>query len=116
MPAGELGGGTDPCGVLEIARDEFLFICHMQPRSLSVRVGDAVAAGAAIGRVGQSGNTRAHIHLHLQTTSEVVIGEGLPLYYHDYRVDGQAVERGMPTGGVTGGQIVDHVGTTTSSS
>ena len=40
--------------------------------------------------------------------------EGIPLYFHDYKVDGQFVERGMPTGGVseTGwtGQVVEHAG------
>lgn len=97
MPPGQLGGGTNPCGnhvVLEVARDEFLFICHLQRGSVRVRVGQAVGAGDMIGRVGNSGNTsEPHVHLHLQTTSKPMLGEGIPMYFHDYSVDGRIVER-----------------------
>ena len=112
MPPGQLGGGTDPCGnqvVLEVARAEFLFICHIQSGSVQVRVGQSVSAGEAIGRVGNSGNTsEPHVHLHLQTTSEPVFGEAIPMYFHDYRVDDCVVDRGMPRGGVGEGVVVEH--------
>jgi hypothetical protein len=40
-------------------------VVHLRRGSAAVRVGDTVAAGAAIGRVGNSGfSTRPHVHLH----------------------------------------------------
>jgi hypothetical protein len=74
-----------------------------------------------IGRVGNSGNSsEPHVHLHLQDTSAPYLGEGIPFYFHDYRVNGVEVERGMPYGGrarrsrrwpgAFTGQIVEHVG------
>jgi hypothetical protein len=43
------------------------------------------------------------------------LGEGIPLYFYDYRVDGRVVERGMPSGGMSllegpVGQVVEHAG------
>jgi murein DD-endopeptidase MepM/ murein hydrolase activator NlpD len=103
MPPGRPGGGTEPCGnqvVLEVASGEFLFICHLQRHSLQVAEGNMVAAGQVLGRVGNSGNTsQPHVHLHLQTGPQAGRGEGIPMYFHDYRVDGRTMERGMPTGG-----------------
>jgi murein DD-endopeptidase MepM/ murein hydrolase activator NlpD len=112
VPAGKLADGTNPCGnhlVLEVASNEFLFICHIQPQSIAVIAGDHVTAGQIIGRVGNSGNTsQPHVHLHLQTTAEPVTGEAIPLFFHEYRVDGQTIERGIPTGG-NKQQIVEQV-------
>ena len=75
-----------------------------------------VTAGQAVGKVGNSGNTsEPHLHVHLQDGPPTdLMVEGIPLYFHDYKVGGQVVERGMPTGGVneTGwaGQVVEHTG------
>lgn len=118
MPIGVLGGGSHPGGnhvILEVASSEYLFICHMQPRSITVKAGDAVQVGQIIGAVGNSGNTsEPHIHVHLQDTPISYIAEGIPFYYYHYRVDGELVECGIPTGGVAGGkwggQVVEHVG------
>jgi hypothetical protein len=53
--------------VLEVAPREFLFIAHLQPRSIRAAAGDRVAAGDVIGRVGNSGNSsEPHVHVHLQ--------------------------------------------------
>lgn len=95
-----LGG----CGnriVLEVAEDEFLFLCHLRAGSIAVRPGASVRAGQPIARVGNSGNsTEPHLHVHLQTTPRPEIGEGIPFYFHDYRDASGFVERGMPTGGM----------------
>ena len=119
MRIGELGGGTDPGGnqvVIEVAPGEYLILCHLQTGSVAVKVGDRVTAGQVVGKVGNSGNTsEPHLHIHLQDgpPSDLMV-EGIPLYFHDYRVNGQIVERGMPTGGVGetnwAGQVVEHAG------
>ena len=81
MPPGELGGR--PAGgnqiALEVAPREFLFLCHLQPGSITVQPGDQVAAGQVLGRVGNSGNTsEPHLHIHLQDSPNGDEGEGIP--------------------------------------
>jgi hypothetical protein len=86
--------------VLEVAPGQFLFIAHLQPGSLSVVPGDRAEAGQVLGRVGNSGNSsEPHVHMHLQDTSTPFFGEGIPFYFHGYRVAGVEMERGMPLGG-----------------
>jgi murein DD-endopeptidase MepM/ murein hydrolase activator NlpD len=88
--------------VLEVAPEEFLFIAHLQPGSITVRSGDRVSAGQAIGRAGNSGNSsEPHVHVHLQDRLTPAFGEAIPFYFHGYRLDGREVVRGMPRGGRT---------------
>lgn len=103
MPIGALGGGTDPHGnhiIIEVAPKEFLILCHLQPKSIKVKVGDMVKEGQELGLIGNSGNTsEPHLHIHLQDTRKLSIGEGIPLKFHHYTVDGKYVDVGIPTGG-----------------
>jgi hypothetical protein len=86
--------------VLDVAPGQFLFIAHLQPGSLAVAEGDRVRAGQVLGRVGNSGNSsEPHVHLHLQDTPTPFFGEGIPFYFHGYRVSGVEMQRGMPLGG-----------------
>ena len=112
MPPGKLGGS--PAGgnqlVITVAPGQYLFLCHLQPGSIRVRKGDAVRAGQAVARGGNSGNTsEPHLHVHLQDTPEDGWGEGIPLYFHDYRLAGQIIRRAIPLGGERP-QIVEHAG------
>jgi energy-coupling factor transporter transmembrane protein EcfT len=118
MPVGELGGGKEPVGnhvILEVAPKEFLFICHLQPKSIKVKVGDIVKQGQELALVGNSGNTsEPHIHMHLQDTDVQGIGEGIPMHFYGYDVNGRFVEKGIPTGGIDGNgkataQTIRHV-------
>ena len=85
---------------IEVAPGEFLFVGHLQPGTVTVGIGDRVAAGQLLGRVGNSGNSsEPHVHLHLQDTPEPWFGEGIPFHFHGYRHDRRLVERGMPRGG-----------------
>jgi murein DD-endopeptidase MepM/ murein hydrolase activator NlpD len=104
--------------IVRVAPNEFLFIAHLQRGSIAVAPGERVRAGQPIGRVGNSGNTsEPHLHLHLQDTPTPYLGEGIPLYFRNYRAGGRFVDRGMPTGGRNGrlhsgpfsGQIVEQV-------
>jgi len=52
---------------------------HLRPGSVQVRAGDAVAAGAWLGAVGNSGNTgEPHLHIHAQRPGPI----GAPLGGH----------------------------------
>ena len=100
---------------IEVGPAEYLFLGHLQPGSVTVRVGDRVAAGQPLGRVGNSGNSsEPHVHLHLQDSMDPYFGEGIPFFFHDYRHDGRLVERGMPEGGRRRGRYrgerIVHVG------
>jgi hypothetical protein len=108
MPIGVLGGGSlsNPGGnliIIEVAPKEFLVICHLQPKSVKVQVGDSIKQGQELALVGNSGNTsEPHIHIHLQNrnTIDAFAIEGIPLYFHNYLTeDGKLVEKGIPTGG-----------------
>jgi len=93
--------------VLDFGGGEYGFLAHMRRNSIEVRTGDRVAAGAKIGRCGNSGNTsEPHLHFHLQTTPVLGDGEGLPGSFTDYVADGKAVERGEPVRG----QVVSPAG------
>ncbi|MCE9527133.1 MAG: M23 family metallopeptidase [Planctomycetales bacterium] len=112
MPIGQLGG--TPTGgnqiVLEVAPQQFLFLCHLQPGSIAVQPGDQVAQGQMLAKVGNSGNTsEPHLHIHLQDTEEEDLGEGIPLYFHSYQSAGRFVDRGLPRGGFTRGQLVGEI-------
>lgn len=113
VPIGVWGGGTNPGGnhvVLEVAPEQFLFICHMQPGSITVKSGESVVAGQMIGRVGNSGNTsEPHIHIHLQNGSFPFLAEGIPLYFYHYCIGEKIVDRGIPTGGINKGQWAGQI-------
>ncbi len=112
-PVGRRRGPTRVAGnhvVLEVAPNEFLFVNHLQPGTLSVRVGDGVNAGQELGRVGNSGSSsEPHVHIHLQSAPRLHLAEGIPLYFHCYRQGGNLVRRGMPTGGMENDSFVGHV-------
>lgn len=118
MPIGVMGGGKDAGGneiVMEVGPNQFLFLCHLQAGSITVKPGDRVATGHVLGHIGNSGNTsEPHLHIHLQHGPEPYFAEGIPLYFHNYRVGELFVERGIPIGGVAGGrfvgQVVKHIG------
>jgi hypothetical protein len=104
--------------VLEVADGEFLFIAHLRHGSITVAAADRVREGQVIGRVGNSGNSsEPHVHLHLQDTPRTSLGEGIPFYFHGYRVRGVETARGMPVGGREGGRwpgaftgdVVEHI-------
>jgi hypothetical protein len=107
MPVGVLGGGgiQNPTGnhlVIQVAPKEYLFLCHLQPHSLKVKKGDTVQQGQELGLVGNSGNTsEPHIHIHLQSTTMLAFGEGIPLEFHHYLSGNKYVDHGIPLGGVS---------------
>ncbi len=104
MPVGDMSGILNPFGnylIIEVAPKEFLFLCHLKPKSLKVKKGDVVTQGQELALVGNSGHTsEPHLHIHLQDNKDLSFGEGIPLYFYHYTADGKYTERGMPTGGI----------------
>jgi hypothetical protein len=119
QPIGQLGGM--PAGgnqiAIEVAPRQYLFLCHLGRGTILVKEGDKVKQGQPLAKIGNSGNTsEPHLHIHLQDTDRPDFGEGIPLYFHRYRVVGtdKVIDRGIPTGGFGArgfaGQTVEHVG------
>jgi murein DD-endopeptidase MepM/ murein hydrolase activator NlpD len=101
--------------VIKVAPRQYLFLCHLQRGTISVRENDKVTQGQELARIGNSGNTsEPHLHIHLQDTPDMRFGEGIPLYFYDYLANGKRTERGMPTGGMSldgpTGEVVEHAG------
>lgn len=118
VPRRGLAGLGNHVGI-EVAPGEFLFIGHFKPGTVGVGVGDRVAAGQLLARVGNSGNSsEPHVHLHLQDSPRPWFGEGIPFHFHGYRQAGRLVERGMPRGGRSGdryrGERIAHAETAVS--
>ena len=62
----------------------YVLLAHLKQGSVLVRVGDTVRAGTAIGRCGNSGNTRgAHLHVHAQNqpSQSIDVAEGIPIAF-----------------------------------
>ncbi|MFN0179514.1 MAG: peptidoglycan DD-metalloendopeptidase family protein [Gemmatimonadales bacterium] len=65
---------------------EYSVLAHLEMGSVPVRVGDSVRAGAPVGRIGFSGDTGFHVHLHhVLVTDPGMSGEGLPTYFDQVR-------------------------------
>lgn len=88
--------------VLQVAPDEYLFLCSLRNGSLRVQVGQEVSRGDPLAEVGSSGLQRftqgPHLALHLQDTPEPRWGQGVPLAFHDVLLDGEPVDRAQPRG------------------
>jgi murein DD-endopeptidase MepM/ murein hydrolase activator NlpD len=58
--------------IVDHGNSEYSVMMHMQPDSVTVKVGDRVATGQVIGRLGNSGDAFGpHLHYHVPVTLEV---------------------------------------------
>jgi hypothetical protein len=65
----------------------FSFYAHMMNNSAVVNVGDPVAAGQIIGKIGNSGNATApHVHFQYMDNMDWVKGQGLPALFWNAKV------------------------------
>jgi murein DD-endopeptidase MepM/ murein hydrolase activator NlpD len=102
-PREPLGNGV----ILDHGNGEFSFLAHLRQHSLRVRAGERVHSRQLLGQCGNSGNSsEPHLHYHLQNTSVLFRGDGLPAFFVEYLADGKSVARGEPVAG----QIVRNQG------
>ena len=79
--------------MLEIAPNVFGIYFHLQPGSLTVKVGDVVEAGARIARIGNTGPSAGpHLHFGLADKPDGVAGRSLPFVFDSYTLVGSADE------------------------
>lgn len=83
--------------IIDHLNGEYSFMLHFKKNSIIVAVGDSVIRGQMVGLAGNSGNsTGPHLHYHLQSTSSLETGVGLPMQFINYYADDVFTERGEP--------------------
>lgn len=80
---------------------EYSLYAHMQPGSVRVRVGDTVAAGALLGKLGSSGNsTEPHLHFHVCSGANALQCNGMPVNFSNIKVFWAETERALQSGDI----------------
>ena len=75
--------------ILEIAPKVFAWYAHLRQGSLTVKVGDAVKAGAPIAKLGNTGPSEGpHLHLGLIDKPDAIAGRSLPFVFESFTVVG----------------------------
>ncbi|WP_306353723.1 M23 family metallopeptidase [Flavobacterium sp. '19STA2R22 D10 B1'] len=81
--------------VIDHLNGEYSFMLHFKKNSIIVALGDHVIRGQKVGQAGNSGNsTGPHLHYHLQTTTALSTGVGLPVQFLNYYANNELKERG----------------------
>jgi hypothetical protein len=92
----------------QIADGVYAVFAHLQPKSLTVKLGDRVHQGQVLGLLGNSGNSTApHLHFQICDGNSVLGCEGLPYAFVSFEVQGLWKAEGssshremeIPTGG-----------------
>ena len=72
------------CVIMDHGNSEYSVMMHMQPGSVLVKVGDRVATGQVIGRLGNSGDaTGPHLHYQLQSGPGLFQYQSLPFRFQN---------------------------------
>lgn len=79
--------------ILKIAPQLFVTFAHLQPGSVTVRVGAHLHRGDVIGLLGDSGNTTGpHLHLQVTNANSVLGSEGVPFVFDKYQFLGPGAD------------------------
>jgi hypothetical protein len=80
--------------VIDHGNGEFSLLAHLQAGSVTVKLGDHVAQGQTLGKLGSSGDTNTpHLHFQLQAGPDIVWSDGLPCTFGN--IDEPVLVRGV---------------------
>ena len=86
-PTAQTAGGNHI--VVAMGHGRYAFYAHLQPGSITVRVGQRVAIGQVLGLLGNSGNTNApHLHFHVMDSPSPLASNGMPYRFTNFAVTG----------------------------
>jgi len=72
------------CVIIDHGNSEYSVMMHMQPGSVTVKVGDRVATGQVIGRLGNSGDAFGpHLHYQLQSGPRLWQYQSMPVKFQN---------------------------------
>ena len=75
--------------ILELAPNVFAWYAHLRQGSLTMKVGDAVKAGAPIAKLGNTGPSEGpHLHFGLLNKPDPIAGRSLPFVFDSFTLDG----------------------------
>ncbi len=75
------------CVIIDHGYSEYSVMMHMQPGSVTVKVGDRVATGQVIGKLGNSGDAFGpHLHYQLQSGPQLWQYQSLPVRFQNMDV------------------------------
>lgn len=81
---GYLNGYWVPGNTIVIKHSKNLYsvLSHIKQNSITVKVGDEVAEGDALGQCGNSGrSSEPHLHFHLQNKANILFAKGVKCFF-----------------------------------
>jgi murein DD-endopeptidase MepM/ murein hydrolase activator NlpD len=80
----------------------YVLLAHLRPGTVTVRIGQNIAQGETVGRLGHSGNsTMPHLHMQFMDSADYKVAHGIPFAFRDYDVKTKngwrRVAEGLPT-------------------
>ena len=83
--------------MIETIDGDYLLIAHLQKGTVVVEEGQEIQTGDLIGICGNSGNSsEPHVHIHLQSTSDLVESVGKAMVFKNLLVNNSLIERYSP--------------------
>jgi hypothetical protein len=81
------------CVIIDHGNSEYSVMAHLQEGSVTVKVGELVAAGQVVGKLGNSGDSFGP-HLHYQLQAGPMLYRGQPLPFRFANIEGPLLSRG----------------------
>ena len=93
--------------VIQIAPDRYAIYAHIDPGTITVKVGDKVKVGDVIGKLGSSGNsTAAHLHFAITDKEDFLASTSIPFVIDSYTLQGNIDPQNLTTPGANDGPPV----------
>ena len=87
--------------VIDHGGGEYSLYAHLRPGSVRVKIGDRIAAGAVLGRLGSSGNsTEPHLHFQVCDAADPLACAGIPVEFTGVRLPYADYPRQLQSGDV----------------